>query len=42
MCVIKIIIINDNIDVKGDRLVGYASQDCDLLLGIKVEVVNNE
>ena len=39
VCVIKIIIINDNID---DCLLGYASQDCDLLPGIKVEVGNNE
>ena len=35
VCVIKIIIINDSVDVKGDPLVGYASQDCDLLPGIK-------
>ena len=39
---IKIIIINNNVDVEDDCLVGYASQDCDLLPGIKVEVVNNE
>ena len=38
----EMIIFNDIIDVEGDCLVGYASQDCDLLLGIKVEVVNNE
>ena len=42
VCVMKIIIINDNVDVGDGRLVGYASQDCDLLPGIKVEVVNNE
>ena len=35
VCVIKIIIINDNVDVEDGRLVGYASQDCDLLPGIK-------
>ena len=35
VCVMKIIIINDSVDVKGDPLVGYASQDCDLLPGIK-------
>ena len=35
VCVIKIIIINDSVDVKGDPLVGYACQDCDLLPGIK-------
>ena len=35
VCVIKIIIVNDSVDVKGDPLVGYASQDCDLLPGIK-------
>ena len=27
---IKIIIINNNVDVEDDCLVGYASQDCDL------------
>ena len=32
---IKIIIINNNVDVEDDCLVGYASQDCDLLPGIK-------
>ena len=42
MCVIEIIIFNDIIDVEDDCLVGYASQDCDLLPGIKVEVGNNE
>ena len=31
VCVMKIIIINDNIDREDGRLVGYASQDCDLL-----------
>ena len=31
VCVIKIIIINDNVDVEYGRLVGYASQDCGLL-----------
>ena len=40
MCVMEIIIINDSIDVKGDPLVGYASQDCDLLPCMKVEVVD--
>ena len=37
VCVIKIIIINDNVDVEDGRLVGYASQDCDLLPGYKVD-----